>query len=62
MDKIKEGGIYTRDELEARGLREVGPFGNGIIFLDGLTRRLLWDPGSHKITLVFNDEKRYATH
>lgn len=60
MEKIEVGKAYTRDELERRGMIEVGTLGCQLVFSDGI-RRLLWDPGTHEITLALNDDKRYAT-
>ena len=62
MEKIEIGKAYTRDELEEQGMREVGELWNQLVFSNGSARRLLWDLSSHKVVLVFNDDKRYATH
>lgn len=60
---MKAGDKISRVELELSGYEILCKFGCGYIWKkkDGTGRKIMWDPHTEKITLIYGDEERYAT-
>lgn len=60
---MKKGDVITQVELEFLGYEVLCKFGCGFIWKkkDGAGRRIMWDPKTQTITLIYGDNERYAT-